>query len=94
MIKSKTWVKDRYFEYRPGDIVRLVRKKENGHPRALSFGISYKVLKVENEDLFVQELDLRELHLGDIRITKVNKNYFAPIQRMRDEFINDILKND
>lgn len=93
MIKSKTWVKDRYFEYKQGDIVKLVRKKENGHPRSLSFGVSYKVLKVENEDLFVQELDMEELHLGDIRIKKVNKNYFIPVQKLRDELINDILKN-
>ena len=91
MIKSKTWVKDRYFEYKSGDIVKLVRKKENGHPRSLSFGISYKVLKVENEDLYVQELDEQELHLGDIRIKKVNKNYFVPIDKMRDELIKDIL---
>jgi hypothetical protein len=55
MIRSKTWVKDRYFEYKKGDIVKLVRKKENGHPRALSFGVSYKILKVENEDWFVQK---------------------------------------
>lgn len=94
MIKSKTWVKDRYFEYKVGDIVKLVRKKQNGHPRTLSFGINYKVLKVENEDLFVQESDLQELHLGDIRITKVNKNYLAPIKNIRDEFINEILNND
>ena len=94
MIKSKTWVKDRYFEYKAGDIVKLIRKKQNGHPRTLSFGINYKVLKVENEDLFVQELDLQELQLGDIRITKVNKNYLVPIQNMRDEFIKDILNSD
>jgi hypothetical protein len=91
MIKSKTWVKDRYFDYVPGDIVKLVRKKKNGHPRSLSFGVSYKVLKVENEDLFVQELGEQELHLGDIRIKKVNRNYFVPIDKMRDELIKDIL---
>ena len=88
MNKSKTWVKDRCFEYKQGDIVKLVRKKENGHPRALSFGVSYKVLKIENDDLFVQGLDDQEL-----RITKVNKNYFIPVQKLRDELINDILKN-
>jgi len=88
MNKSKTWVKDRYFEYKQGDIVKLVRKKENGHPRALSFEVNYKVLKIENEDLFVQGLDEQEL-----RITKVNKNYLIPIQKLRDELINDILKN-
>lgn len=87
-MKSKTWVKDRYFEYKQGDIVKLVRKKDNGHPRSLSFGVSYKVLKIENEDLFVQELDEKEL-----RITKVNKNYLIPVERLRDEFIKEILKN-
>lgn len=87
-MRSKTWVKDRYFEYKQGDIVKLVRKKENGHPRALSFGVSYKVLKVENEDLFVQELNSEEL-----RITKVNKNYLIPVEKLRDELINEILKN-
>jgi len=86
-MKSKAWVKDRYFEYKQGDIVKLVRKKENGHPRSLSFGVSYKVLKVENEDLFVQELD------GDIQIKKANKNYFIPVEKLRDELINEILKN-
>jgi hypothetical protein len=91
MIRSKTWVKDRYFEYKKGDIVKLVRKKENGHPRALSFGVSYKILKVENEDLFVQKLDDQEL---EFRIVKANKNYFAPIDKIRDELINDILNND
>jgi hypothetical protein len=87
-MKSKTWVKDRYFEYKQGDIVKLVRKKENGHPRALSFGVSYKVLKIENEDLFVQGLDDQEL-----RITNVNKNYLIPVERLRDELIKEILKN-
>jgi calcineurin-like phosphoesterase len=87
MNRSKTWVKDRHFEYKHGDIVKLVRKKNNGHPRSLSFGISYKVLKVENEDLFVQELD------GDIQIKKANKNYFIPVEKLRDELINEILKN-
>ena len=87
-MKSKTWVKDRYFEYKQGDIVKLVRKKDNGHPRALSFGVSYKVLKIENEDLFVQQLDEKEL-----RITKVNKNYLIPVESLRDELIKEILKN-
>ena len=90
-MRSKTWVKDRYFEYKQGDIVKLVRKKKNGHPRSLSFGMCYKVLKVENEDLFVQKLDDQELEL---RITKANKNYFAPIDKMRNELINDILSDD
>jgi hypothetical protein len=87
-MRSKTWVKDRYFEYKQGDIVKLVRKKENGHPRSLSFGITYKVLKVENDDLFVQQLDELEL-----RITKVNKNYLIPVEKLRDELIKEILKN-
>ena len=88
-MRSKNWVKDRYFEYKQGDIVKLVRKKVNGHPRSLSFGVSYKVLNIENEDLFVQQLDEKEL-----RITKVNKNYLIPVEKLRDELIKEILKND
>ena len=88
MIKSKTWVKDRYFEYNPGDIVKLIRKKKNGHPRALELGQSYKILKVENEDLFVDNI------VSGDRYVKVNRNYFVPVEKMRDELINDILMND
>jgi hypothetical protein len=92
MIRSKTWVKDRYFEYRPGDIVKLVRKKQNGHPRALELGKNYKVLKVENEDLFVNDVD--RVHFNGGTYVKVNRNYFVPIDNMRDELIKDILSND
>jgi hypothetical protein len=91
-MKSKTWVKDRGFQFQVGDIVKCVRKKKNGHPRALSLSSSYKVLKVENEDLFVE--DNEEIFDGGKRITKVNKNYFVPLQKMRDELINDILSDD
>jgi hypothetical protein len=91
MIKSKTWVKDRYFEYKPGDIVKLVRKKKNGHPRALELGKMYKILKIENNDLFVN--DAIKMNLNGGTYVKVNKDYFVPINMMRDELINDILDN-
>ena len=88
MIKSKTWVKDRYFDYEPGDIVKLVRKKKNGHPRALELGKNYKVFKIENSDLFVYH------EIQGITWIKVNKDYFVPVQSIRDELIKDILDND
>ena len=92
MIRSKTWVKDRYFEYAPGDIVKLVRKKKNGHPRALELGRTYKIIKIENNDLFVN--DSEKMHLNGGTYIKVNKDYFAPIDTLRDELIKDILSND
>lgn len=92
MIKSKTWVKDKYFEYELGDLVKLVRKKKNGHPKALKLGESYRVIKVENQDLFLKNQKSEEG--SDFRIVKVNKDYFVPIEKMRDELINDILTND
>ena len=92
MIRSKTWIKDRYFEYNPGDVVKLIRKKKNGHPRALELGKSYKVLKIENDDLFVNDID--RINFNDTRYVKVNRNYFAPIHEMRDELIKNILGND
>ena len=92
MIKSKTWVKDRYFEFQPGDIVKLVRKKKNGHPRALELGQSYKVMKVENDDLFLQYKNSEDFTGGSY--VKVNKDYFVTLEKLRDEFINEILNND
>lgn len=92
MIKTKQWVKDRYFDYKPGDTVKLVRKKKNGHPRSLKLGQTYKILKVENEDLFVEDIDFESTNGG--KYNKVNRNYFVPIQDMRDELINHILRND
>jgi hypothetical protein len=88
MMRSKTWIKDRYFGYVSGKIVKLVRKKKNGHPRALELGKCYRIKRVENYDLFVETLE------GEHIIVKVHKDYFVPIQEMRDELINDILSND
>jgi hypothetical protein len=87
-MRSKTWVKDRGFGYTSGKIVKLVRKKKNGHPRALELGKCYKIKKTENHDLFVESLE------GENILVKVHKDYFAPIQEMRDQLINDILGDD
>lgn len=88
-MRSKTWVKDRDFKFELGDIVKLVRKKKNGHPKALELGKIYKVVKVENDDIF-----LENPKFVGLEYVKVNKNYFAPIDKMRDELIKDILSND
>ena len=90
MIRSKTWVKDRGFQFQVGDIVKLVRKKPSGHPKILELGGCYVVRRLENDDLFVQEMN----HNTDYDLRKVNKNYFVPIEKMRDELIDDILNND
>jgi hypothetical protein len=97
MMRSKTWVKDKYFEYELGALVKLVRKKKNGHPRSLKFELIYKVIKIENQDLFVIEYETKHNELYGTQtesIKKVNKNYFVPFERLRDEIINDILSND
>jgi hypothetical protein len=88
MMRTKIWVKDRNFGYVSNKIVKLIRKKKNGHPRALELGKCYRVKKVENEDLFVESLE------GEHILVKVHKDYFVPIQEMRDELIKDILGND
>ena len=87
-MRSKTWVKDRGFKFKVGDIVKLVRKKKNGHPKYLNLGGCYVVRRVENDDLFVQEINT------EYDLSKVNKNYFVSIEEMRDELINNILNND
>jgi len=87
-MRSKVWVKDRNFVFVPGDVVKLVRKKENGHPRALELGKIYKVVKIENDDIFLE--NPRFLGMNSADYVKVNKNYFVPIERMRDELISEI----
>ena len=90
-MKSKNWVKDRNFEYQIGDVVKLVRKKKNGHPRALEIGKCYKVIVIQNEDLFVTDSERKDLggaFFGG-NYVKVNKNYFAPVEMMRDEIIKE-----
>ncbi len=87
-MRTKIWIKDRSFGYVPGKIVKLVRKKKNGHPKALELGMCYRIKKVDNYDLFVESME------GEHIIVKVHKDYFVPIQEMRDELINDLLSDD
>ena len=49
-MRSKTWIKDRYFGYVSGKIVKLVRKKKNGHPRALELGKCYRIKRFHMDD--------------------------------------------
>ena len=46
------------------------------------------VYPVVASNLFIQELNVEEP-----RYIKVNKNYFIPVQKLREELINEILKN-
>jgi len=71
--------------YEVGDIVVLVRKKQDGYPRFLEFGKNYKVKRVENETVFLQVLN------GEDPISKVHYSYLLPLFKYRELSINKIL---
>jgi len=89
MIKSKTWIKDRNFELNTNDLVKLIRKKQNGYPNGLEIGKTYKILRLENQDIFIE---IKKGEGGIPEIRKVNRFYFAPISEIRNELIKEIFE--
>ncbi len=89
---SKSLAKDyakRDYEsnYSPSTIVTLIRKKPNGYPKFLDFGINYKVSQVENENLYLE-------CPNNGHLKKIHFSYVMPINVIRNIFINKILEND
>ena len=96
MEKSKTWITDRLTanDFQAGDTVMLVRRKKNGHPRAIKDNTTYKIKRIENDCLVLFQSD------GSVSATlfqpkefKVHFSYFLNTQIVRDEIINELLKD-
>jgi hypothetical protein len=95
MEKTKTWITDRLTvnEFQSGDTM-LVRRKKNGHPRAIKDNTPYKIKRIENDCLVLFQSD------GSVSATlfrpkqfKVHFSYFLNTQTVRDEIINELLKD-
>lgn len=85
MINKKIWLKDKKFQFKPGDIVKLARKKNNGYPRFIYFDKIYQVIKISNEDIIIFNIEKKEQEF------KINKNYIVPVKDLRNKLIDDIL---
>lgn len=90
MEKSKVWIKDRISisDYQVGQSVVVVRRKQNGHPRFLVDNEPYQIKRIENDCLILHNLKFRTPNE-----IKVHYSYCMNLQFMRDEIINDILKD-
>jgi hypothetical protein len=90
MEKSKIWIKDRLSisDYQVGQKVRVVRRKKNGYPNAMIDGESYLIREIKYDSLVLISLDG-----DDWFCTKVHWTYCSNLKIIRDEIINDILKD-
>ena len=90
MKKTKTWIKDRIsiLNYNPGQCVVVARRKKNGHPRSMVDNHSYLIKRIENDCLI-----LHNIKSGTPSELKVHWSYCLNLQLMRDEIINDLLKD-
>ena len=86
MKKSRIWVKDKYdiWDFSPGDIVMIVRRKHNGHPRKLRDGVKYKITQIEDECLLLEEESNKPAG-------KVHYTYVSKLKDVRDEKLKDLL---
>ncbi len=73
--------------YSPSTPVTLIRKKPNGYPKFLEFGVIYKVSQIENENLYLE-------CPSNGHLKKIHFSYVMPVNVMRNIFINKFLEND
>ena len=95
MEKSKTWITDRLTanDFQTGDTVMLVRRKKNGHPRAIKDNTPYKIKRIENDCLVLFRDGSVSATLFQPKEFKVHFSYFLNTQTVRDEIINELLKD-
>lgn len=85
MEKTKVWNKD-HVTFSIGNKILVFRRKPNGHPRLLKDGKIYTIIDINGDDLLIDsEIKSR---------IKVHKSYMIPIEFLRDELIQILLKED
>jgi hypothetical protein len=93
MEKTKTWIKDgisrNNIEFFVGQKVVVFRRKLNGYPKGLKDGILYHISKIENDCLVVYQSKSNQVS----KEYKVHRTYLIPIEYLRNEIINDLLKD-
>jgi hypothetical protein len=98
MERTRTWIKDGIdrsrIEFFVGQKVFVFRRKPSGHPRALKDGVPYYIKRIENDCLVLyQEGQSPTAALFQPKEYKVHRTYLIPIEYLRDEIINDLLKD-
>lgn len=88
--KTKIWIKDniKITDFQVGQLIIVARRKPNGYPHSLIDDASYQIKRIEKEYLIVHNLKFRTPNE-----LKVHYSYCLNSQLMRDEIINDLLKD-
>ena len=93
MDKTRIWIKDELdsgqLKFEKDQLVIVFRRKKNGYPSYIEDGKLYKVKKVIDDKVF-----LIIPNIGDTvsKEFKVHKTYIIPIEYLRNEIINEILR--
>lgn len=89
MNKTKTHIKDGIrmgdIEYKVGDKVVLVRRKQNGYPKALDDDKLYKIDSIEKENIIIKKPK------SGVHLIKIHRSYLAPLNYLRNDLIDEIL---
>jgi hypothetical protein len=75
--------------YTPGDVVLVVRRGKNGHPRGLKDGVRYNVLKVEGDNLYLFDKAGTDSEPMDLK--KVCWTYVLPVDELREITLKKII---
>jgi hypothetical protein len=80
--------RDYGLNYSISTIVTLIRKKPNGYPKFLDFGINYKVNHIENETIYLENPNDPGM------LKKIHYSYILPISEIRNIALKKLLEND
>jgi hypothetical protein len=101
MERTRTWIKDgidrKQIKFFVGQKVVVFRRKISGHPRSLRDGYTYTIKRIENDSLIVYQESPITSKLQENGFQpkefKVHRTYLISVEYLRDEIINDILKD-
>ena len=91
--KIKSNIKYGTIKFNTNDIVVLLRRKSNGHPKNIKENVDYVVKSCDGNSIYILEkkLDDEKSNIFFYKIIKIDKTYMVPKNILRDFNINKIL---
>ena len=81
-------------EHKRGDIVYLIRRKANGHPRGLKDGVGYEIWCIEgNNDILCLNIPADDFVRFKQHV-KVHKKYMSGLSYIRNKKLEELLDGD
>lgn len=93
MERTRIWIKDgierKNIKFSVGQQVLCFRRKKSGYPKSLEDGVRYRIKEIINDSLVLTHSE-NPYNQKDF---KVHRTYLIPIEVVRDEIINELLKD-